>query len=220
MELFIDTADARAVAELGKVLSIAGVTTNPTTMAQSGKSPDRVIGEMDAVLAPNQKLFVQVVADGDVEAILEDARTIVTLRDNVYVKIPVTPAGMRAIKVAKAEGIGVLATAIYSAEQAFLAAMNGADYLSPYVNRMCNLGDGLRQMCELQRMLETHRLCAKVCAASFKNVAQVHEVLLAGAAAVTVAPDVAWAMVRHPSTQIAVDEFSATWKNKLGRLVF
>ncbi len=29
---------------------------------------------------------------------------------------------------------------IYSADEAFLAAMNGADYLAPYVNRMCNYG--------------------------------------------------------------------------------
>ncbi len=216
MELFLDTADAQAVKELSETLTIAGVTTNPTIITRSGKTLERVIDEMCKTLAPSQKSFFQVIAT-DFDGILEETRRICALRENAYAKIPVTPAGLKAIKAAKAEGLNVLATAIYSADQAFLAAMNGADYLAPYVNRMCNYGDGVGQVADLVNMLATNGLPSKICAASFKNTEQVHDVICVGAQSVTVAPDIVWTMVKHPGTGIAVDEFSAAWENSFGR---
>ena len=216
MELFLDTADAQAVKELSETLTIAGVTTNPTIITRSGKTLERVIDEMCKTLAPNQKSFFQVIAT-DFDGILEETRRICALRENAYAKIPVTPAGLRAIKAAKAEGLNVLATAIYSADQAFLAAMNGADYLAPYVNRMCNYGDGVGQVADLVAMLAANGLASKICAASFKNTEQVHEVICAGAQSVTVAPDIVWTMVKHPGTGIAVEEFGAAWESSFGR---
>ena len=216
MELFLDTADAQAVKELSETLTIAGVTTNPTIITRSGKTLERVIDEMCKTLAPSQKSFFQVIAT-DFDGILEETRRICALRENAYAKIPVTPAGLKAIKAAKAEGLNVLATAIYSADQAFLAAMNGADYLAPYVNRMCNYGDGVGQVADLVNMLAINGLPSKICAASFKNTEQVHEVICAGAQSVTVAPDIVWTMVKHPGTGIAVEEFGAAWESSFGR---
>ncbi len=219
MELFLDTADAQAVKEFGETLNIAGVTTNPTIITKSGKTPEQVIDQMCAVLAPEQKFFMQVVAE-DVEGMLEDARAIASIRPNMVVKIPVNQNGYRAMKLAKAEGIAVLATGIYSPEQAFLAAMNGVDYMAPYVNRMCNYGDGVSQVAELQVMLENYGMEAKVCAASFKNVQQVHELLVAGIASATIAPDIVRAMFGHAGTAVAIQEFSSAWKASFGRTSF
>lgn len=218
MELFLDTADAQAVKELSETLTIAGVTTNPTIITRSGKTLERVIDEMCKTLAPSQKSFFQVIAT-DFDGILEETRRICALRENAYAKIPVTPVGLKAIKAANAEGLNVLATAIYSADQAFLAAMNGADYLAPYVNRMCNYGDGVGQVADLVNMLATNGLPSKICAASFKNTEQVHDVICVGAQSVTVAPDIVWTMVKHPGTGIAVDEFNAAWENSFGRRI-
>lgn len=68
--------------------------------------------------------------------------------------------------------------------------MNGADYLAPYVNRMCNYGDGIGQVIDLMHMLETHGLNSKILAASFKNVEQVQALISAGIDAVTLPPDI------------------------------
>ncbi|MDU2590022.1 MAG: transaldolase family protein, partial [Atopobium sp.] len=137
MEFILDTANLEAVKQLDELLTIDGVTTNPAIITRSGKQPEQVIKEFVEYLLPEQKFFVQVVST-DYEQMLEEARYICSLRsENTYVKIPVTRNGYKAIKQLKSEGLGVLATAIYSADEAFLAAMNGADYLAPYVNRMC-----------------------------------------------------------------------------------
>jgi TalC/MipB family fructose-6-phosphate aldolase len=220
MELILDTADAQAVKELSSTLTISGVTTNPTIITRSGKTPEQVVDQMLSVLSEDQSFFLQTIAT-DYDGMLADARKICSLRPkNMYVKIPVTHEGLRAIKAAKAEGLNVLATAIYSADQGFFAAMNGADYLAPYVNRMCNYGDGVQQVRELIAMLKANDLPTKVCAASFKNGNQVHELIAAGIQAVTVPPSVVWGMVDHPGTKIAVDEFSEAWHESFGRDTF
>lgn len=217
MEFILDTADLEAVKQLDELLTINGVTTNPSIITKSGKTPEQVIKEFVEYLRPEQKFFVQVVST-DYEQMLEEARYIYSLRPkNTYVKIPVTHNGYKAIKQLKSEGLGVLATAIYSADEAFLAAMNGADYLAPYVNRMCNYGDGIGQVLDLLQMLETQGLSSKILAASFKNVEQVHALIAAGIQSVTVPPEVVFNMINHPGTQIAVNEFSAEWREAYGR---
>ena len=218
MEFILDTADLEAVKQLDELLTIEGVTTNPSIITKSGKTPEQVIKEFVEYLRPEQKFFVQVVST-DYEQMLEEARYICSLRPkNTYVKIPVTHNGYKAIKQLKSEGLGVLATAIYSADEAFLAAMNGADYLAPYVNRMCNYGDGIGQVLDLLQMLETQGFeNTKVIAASFKNVEQVHALIAAGIQSVTVPPEVVFTMMDHPGTKIAVDEFSVAWREAYGR---
>ena len=218
MEFILDTADLEAVKLLDELLTIEGVTTNPSIITKSGKTPEQVIKEFVEYLRPEQKFLVQVVST-DYEQMLEEARYICSLRPkNTYVKIPVTHNGYKAIKQLKSEGLGVLATAIYSADEAFLAAMNGADYLAPYVNRMCNYGDGIGQVLDLLQMLETQGFeNTKVIAASFKNIEQVHTLIAAGIQSVTVPPEVVFTMIDHPGTKIAVDEFSAAWHEAYGR---
>ena len=218
MEFILDTADLEAVKQLDELLTIDGVTTNPAIITRSGKQPEQVIKEFIEYLRPEQKFFVQVVST-DYEQMLEEARHICSLRPkNTYVKIPVTHNGYKAIKQLKSEGLGVLATAIYSADEAFLAAMNGADYLAPYVNRMCNYGDGIGQVLDLLQMLETQGFeNTKVIAASFKNTEQVHALIAAGIQAVTVPPEIVFTMINHPGTKIAVDEFSVAWREAYGR---
>ena len=188
MELILDTADAAAVRELSDCFAVSGVTTNPTIITRSGKTPEEVARQMIKVLHPHQKFFMQVIAT-DTQGILADAHAIKALQvadgPEMCVKIPVTPEGYKAMKTLSTEKMTVLATAIYSADQGFMAALNGVQYLAPYVNRMDNYGDGVREVSDLLSMLAKAGLTTKVCAASFKNVRQIHELIKEGIDAVT-----------------------------------
>lgn len=217
MELIIDSSNIEAIRQLNELLTITGITTNPSIITKSGKDPSIVIQELTDILKPEQLLFIQVVKT-DYEGILEEAKQIHALRKkNIYVKIPVTKDGLRAIKKCKELGIKTLATAIYTADQAFLAALNGAEYLAPYVNRMDNYGDGIENVKDLIEMLKVHHIPSKIVGASFKNTHQVHELIKAGIHAVTVSTDVLFQMIEHPGTSIAVEEFSNDWKNTYAR---
>ena len=217
MEFILDTADVQEIKNLNELLTVAGVTTNPTIITKSGKDFQTTVKEIIEVLDEEQTLFIQAIS-ATCEEIVEEAKYIDSLRKkNIYVKIPVTHEGLKAIKECKKLGIGVLATAIYTADQAFMAAMNGADYLAPYVNRMENYGDGIKEVKDLIEMLRVNGLNSKVVAASFKNKKQVHELIVAGIQAVTVPVDVAYAMINHPGTEIAVGEFTENWNKAFGR---
>lgn len=217
MELILDSSDVEKIKELNDLLSITGVTTNPTIITKSGKEVETLIKELCDILSEDQLLFIQVVRT-DYEGIMEEAKKISSLREkNILVKIPVTHDGLKAIKECKKIGIRTLATAIYTADQAFLAAMNGAEYLAPYVNRMDNYTDGIAQVKDLLEMLEVNHMTSKVVAASFKNTFQVHELIRFGIQAVTIPCDVAYSMIDHPGTKIAVDEFTQNWQETYHR---
>ena len=220
MELIIDSSNIEQIKELNDLLTITGVTTNPTILTKSGREAMDVVKDLCEVLSEDQLLFIQTVQTS-FEGIMEEAKMISSIRNkNMYVKIPVTHEGLRAIKECKKLGIHTLATAIYTADQAFLTAMNGAEYLAPYTNRMCNYGDGVQDVKDLIEMLRVNHMPAKVIAASFKNTYQVHELIKAGIQAVTVPCDVLYQMIDHPGTKIAVGEFSVNWQRAYNRNTF
>ena len=220
MELIIDSSNIEQIKELNDLLTITGVTTNPTILTKSGREAMDVVKDLCEVLSEDLLLFIQTVQTS-FEGIMEEAKMISSIRNkNMYVKIPVTHEGLRAIKECKKLGIHTLATAIYTADQAFLAAMNGAEYLAPYTNRMCNYGDGVQDVKDLIEMLRVNHMPAKVIAASFKNTYQVHELIKAGIQAVTVPCDVLYQMIDHPGTKIAVGEFSVNWQRAYNRNTF
>jgi fructose-6-phosphate aldolase 2 len=56
-----------------------------------------------------------------------------------YAKIPITVEGYKAIPMLKRAGIKVTATAIFTHQQALVAARAGANFVAPYVNRLDNI---------------------------------------------------------------------------------
>ena len=155
---------------------------------------------------------MQVVAK-DYEGILKDAAEIrKKCGDAVYIKVPVTPAGLAAIKTLKPEGYKITATAIYTTFQGLLAIEAGADYLAPYYNRMENLNiDSDAVISQLAQAIERDHSASKILAASFKNVGQINRAFADGAQAITAGPDVFAAAFAMPSIAKAVDDFAADW---------
>jgi fructose-6-phosphate aldolase 2 len=119
----------------------------------------------------------------------------------------------------KKEGITTLGTAVYSAAQGLLAALAGAKYVAPYVNRIdAQGGDGIRTVQELQTLLELHAPNSMVLAASFKTPRQALDCLLAGCEAITLPLDVAQQMLNTPAVESAIEKFEQDWNNAFGRI--
>ncbi len=210
MKLVIDTANAKEIKRLCEILNVWGVTTNPTIITREKKPFEEVIKEIDAVLNEKQMLFIQVVST-DYQSMVEEGRYIASLRKNTAVKIPVTADGLKAIKTLHQEGIKILATAILNANQGFVAALNGAEYLAPYVNKMSNYTDGIEETVALQQMLEANNLDTEIIAASLKNTDQVKQLIRNGIASVTLPVDIADLMYLSPVTDDAINTFTNNW---------
>ena len=205
MELYLDTANVAEVERLARIFPIAGVTTNPSIVAASGESVWEVLPRLQHAIGP--------------EGMVAEAKRLNNALPDIVVKIPVTAQGLIAIKALKKEGITTLGTAVYSAAQGLLAALAGAKYVAPYVNRVdAQGGDGIRTVQELQSLLEQHAPESMVLAASFKTPRQALDCLLAGCEAITLPLDVAQQMLGTPAVESAIEKFEQDWKNAFGNL--
>ncbi|HEM5034896.1 TPA: fructose-6-phosphate aldolase [Streptococcus suis] len=219
MEFMLDTLNIEEIRKWAEVLPLAGVTSNPTIAKKEGDIDffERLHLIRD-IIGPNASLHVQVVAK-DYEGILADAKKIRELApENVYIKVPVTPAGLAAMKTLKAQGYQITATAIYTVFQGLLAIEAGADYLAPYYNRMANLNiDSNAVIAQLSEAIDRECSESKILAASFKNVEQVNQAFTNGAQAITAGADVFEAAFSMPSIEKAVNDFADDWSAIHGR---
>lgn len=218
MELYLDTANVREVERLARIFPIAGVTTNPSIVAASKEPVWDVLPRLQNAIGETGILFAQTMSR-DAQGMVSEAKRLNNAIPGIVVKIPVTSEGLAAIKQLKTEGITTLGTAVYSASQGLLAALAGAKYVAPYVNRIdAQGGDGIRTVQELQTLLELHAPDSKVLAASFKTPRQALDCLLAGCEAITLPLDVAQQMLDTPAVQSAIEKFEQDWKNAFGNI--
>ena len=126
--------------------------------------------------------------------------------------------GLKATMALHAAGYHVTETAIFTQQQALMAAMAGADFVAPYVNRLDNIiSDGVNVVAEIVELFTQYKLSTRVLAASFKTAEQVHKISLVGGHAVTVNPDILETLVYHPLTMYAIDDFKADWESVYGK---
>ncbi|MDF2903075.1 MAG: transaldolase [Bacillus sp. (in: firmicutes)] len=217
MRLYIDSADVEKIKYLNKYYPIAGVTTNPSIIVKENRPYLELLKEIREVIGDEKELFVQVIGDSAEEMVKESKYILNQLAGKVVMKIPVTKEGIRAIKLLSEEKIPTLATTVYTSFQALIAAMAGAKYVAPYVNRMDNLTlDGVKVVSEIAELFITYQLPTEIVAASFKNVQQVHDVCLAGAQTVTVSPDLIEKFILFPATLADVAVFKEEWQKVYG----
>ncbi|WP_172731497.1 fructose-6-phosphate aldolase [Pluralibacter gergoviae] len=217
MELYLDTSDVAAVRRLARIFPLAGVTTNPSIVAAGGRPLDALLPALRDALGGQGRLFAQVLAN-DADEMVAEAKRLRGMVTDIVVKVPVTAQGLAAIKMLKQEGIPTLGTAVYGAAQGLMAALAGAEYVAPYVNRIdAQGGSGIRSVEELQQLLALHAPQAKVLAASFKTPRQALDCLLASCQAITLPLDVAQQMIASPAVDAAVEKFAVEWEGAFGR---
>lgn len=213
MEFLFDSANLEEIKKYAEIFPITGITSNPSILKAEGRIelfPH--LKKIRGIIGADKTLHVQVIAE-NYEGILKEADTILQkVDDKVFIKIPVTEEGLKAIRVLKTRGVGVTATAIYSKIQGFMAIAAGADFIAPYYNRMENLDiDPCHTIAAFRQMIDENGASTKILAASFKNIAQVNAALLAGAHTVTIQPLLLHEAFGMAAVKKAVDDFHTDW---------
>lgn len=219
MEFIIDTVNLKDIKEAIDYMPIVGVTSNPSIVKVT--SPKDFFEHMRAIrkiIGQERSLHIQVIST-DCDLMIEEAHRILEEVDNqVYIKIPVSYEGIKAIKKLKAEGIHITATAVYDLMQAYMALVAGADYIAPYVNRMGNLGsDPMALIDELSNKIILEGYDCKILAASFKGIQQVKDSLNNGAQAITAPVDILKQIFANPNIEKAVHDFNQDWYEIYGQ---
>ncbi|MEG0576614.1 MAG: fructose-6-phosphate aldolase [Bacilli bacterium] len=218
MKFMLDTIDLEDIKEMMSYFPISGITSNPSII--KSVAPNNFYNHMRKIrqiIGNNCSLHIQIISS-DYENMLKEAKYITSEIDKeVYIKIPVTKDGLRAIKELKVRGYNVTATAVYTKLQAYLALECGADYIAPYVNRILNLESNPYDLINsLRNLIMQGNYKCQIVAASFKSLNQIYNSLDNGAHSVTVTPELLKQIFDNPSIDLAVNNFKKDWEMLYG----
>lgn len=211
-KIFVDTAKLEEIEKAASWGILDGVTTNPTLMMRAGTA-DLKTNTMKIVDMVPGPVSAEVVST-DAEGMIEEARDILSWADNVYVKIPTIPEGLKAMTEISSWPNGrINATLIFSPIQAYLVARAGASFASVFVGRIDDAGlDGMEVVRQSRQIFDTYGFDCQVLAASIRHPAHVLDSLLAGADIITMPFGVLTKMMRSPFTDAGLESFLADWE--------
>lgn len=216
MRFFIDTADVNEIRDAAAMGIVAGVTTNPSLIAKSGRDFKEVIEEITSLVDGPISGEVKATTTDSADMIAE-GREIAAIHPNMVVKIPMTGEGLKAIAALSKEGIKTNCTLIFSANQALLAARSGATYVSPFLGRLDDISEsGIELIEKIVAIFGQYPdIDTQIIAASIRNTTHVTECALAGADIATVPYKVLMQMLKHPLTDAGIEKFKADYLKSL-----
>ena len=213
MKFFIDTANVEEIRKTNALGLLDGVTTNPTLVSKEGKEFKGLIKEICGIV--DGPVNAEVVST-DAEGMIDEARDLVKLADNIVVKIPLTEEGLKAVKILAAEEIKTNVTLCFSATQALMAAKAGAAYVSPFVGRLDDISStGMDLVEQIITIYDNYGYDTEIIVASIRNPTHVVDAALMGADIATIPYNVIQQLIKHPLTDIGLEKFLADWK-KMG----
>ncbi|MER9305410.1 fructose-6-phosphate aldolase [Mesorhizobium sp. M0293] len=210
MKFFVDTADVKDIRELNDLGLLDGVTTNPSLILKSGGKIAEVTKEIcDIVKGP---VSAEVTAT-EYSEMMQQAKALAKIADNVCIKVPLTLDGLKACKTIRSEMNRLVnVTLCFSANQALLAAKAGASFISPFVGRIDDIGiDGMELIQEIRQIYDNYDFQTEILVASVRTVNHVKQAALIGADVVTAPPATLKALVNHPLTDKGLAAFLADW---------
>jgi transaldolase len=218
MKFFIDTANLDQIKEAQSLGILDGVTTNPSLMAKEGiKGQDNVFKHYKAICEiVNGDVSAEVIAT-DYKGIVKEGEILAEIDENIVVKVPMIPDGIKAIKYFSEKGIRTNCTLVFSAGQALLAAKAGATYLSPFIGRVDDINwDGLQLIAQIVHIYSMYGFETEVLAASIRNPLHIVKCAEAGADVVTCPLSAITGLFSHPLTDIGLQKFLADHKKLNG----
>jgi transaldolase len=210
MQFFLDTAEIKEIETGLQWGMVDGVTTNPSLIAKAGK-PYLPTVQAIAKLVPGP-VSGEVLAT-EYDEIMSQGHRLAALADNVVVKVPLTPDGLRAVAALKKEGIRTNVTLCFSATQALLAAKAGAAYISPFVGRLDDIAEeGMELIEQIVAIYGNYEFDTKVLVASVRHPIHIVQAGMLGADVATIPFKVLEQLYKHPLTDIGLDRFTSDWK--------
>ena len=210
MKFFADTADIADIRALADSGLLDGVTTNPSLIHKSGRDFVEVVREI-AGICPGP-ISAEVVAL-DHATMLKEAEVLRKIADNIAIKVPLTPDGLKTCKALADDGTMVNVTLCFSANQALLAAKAGASFISPFVGRHDDIGyPGMELIADIRLIYDNYDFPTQILVASVRNPIHVHDAAKIGADVMTAPPSVIWQMFKHPLTDKGIEGFLKDWR--------
>lgn len=214
MKIFIDTANVEEIREASKLGVLAGVTTNPSLIAKEGRDLKEVVEEICSIVdGPISAEVISLESD----KMVQEARELAKLHENIVIKIPMCTEGLKAVSVISKEGIKTNVTLIFSPLQALLAARAGATFVSPFLGRLDDIGNpGIDLIKQIVAVFNVHGIKTEIISASVRHPMHVLDVAMAGSHIATIPYKVILQMTKHALTDQGIEKFLADYDKAFG----
>ncbi len=210
MKLFIDSANVREIREAASLGVIDGVTTNPTLIAKEKLPARDLLSDICGIVSG--PVSAEVIAL-EAEAMVAEARDLVTIAPNIVIKIPLIKEGLKAVQILSRDAVRTNVTLCFSASQALLAAKAGASYVSAFVGRLDDISAiGMDVIRDIRQIYAQYAFSTEIIVASVRNPQHVLEAAKCGADVATVPFAVIEQLIKHPLTDAGIQRFLEDYK--------
>ncbi len=195
-KIFLDSGEPQETKEVKAALGwLDGQTTNPTLIARNPQLElkakehkltrqefedyyQQIVQEIDKII-PGGAISVEVYADlsTSAEEMIKQGERFASWADNVYIKLPIMPAGLKAAQVLLKKGIKVNMTLCFSQAQAAAVyaatqgARRGTVFISPFIGRLDDQGlNGFELVLNIKQMFASGDGHVEVLAASVRSL--------------------------------------------------
>lgn len=223
MKIFIDSANLQEIEEALLRGFPGGITTNPSILSREEKGNFKA--HVRRIIDLLQKhgydvpLSVEVFTTDGAEMVAQAEEFVKAFGDyaKLNVKIPVGWNELGVIRELRGRGIRVNCTCCMSYNQAVMAALAGANYVSLFYGRIRDIGyDAALVVRQVRETFRARQVPCEIIVGSIRHIHDVNEALQAGADIVTVPPKFFRQLVSHPKTDEAVQQFIRDfeqWRN-------
>ncbi|MFQ5779612.1 MAG: fructose-6-phosphate aldolase [Nitrospiria bacterium] len=210
MKFFLDTANINEIKESVALGLIDGVTTNPSLVAKEKRDFKGLIKEITQIV--DGPISAEVVAT-DEEGMFSEGMSLSKIHQNIVVKVPMSPNGLKATRRFVKEGVRVNVTLVFSAAQALLAAKAGASYCSPFIGRLDDIAQvGMDLIQQIVTIYSNYAFKTEILVASIRNPVHIIEAAQLGADVATMPFSVIQKLFKHPLTDAGLAKFLADWE--------
>jgi len=207
MKFFLDTAHVKEIREAAKTGLVDGVTTNPSLVAQTGRTYEEILKEIRSIV--NGPISAEVLAV-DAQGMITEAKELAEIHENIVVKIPMTDDGVLAAHQLVQINIPVNMTLVFSPMQALVCGKLGVNFVSPFVGRLDDVAQtGMELIADIVAIYEQYSFDTEILVASVRNPLHILEGARMGAHVSTMPLKVFKQLFRHPLTDVGMAKFLA-----------
>jgi len=211
VKFFVDTADVSQIRRAKEMGLADGVTTNPSLVSKTGRGFRETLAEICDIVHPGPVSAEVISLEAD--KMVDEARRLATIADNIIIKVPMTKEGMKAVRILQREGIRTNVTLVFSANQGLLACKAGASFISPFIGRLDDIGhNGMDLVAELLQIKGNYGFETQVIVASIRHPEHVKQAALLGADIATIPFPVMEKLFGHALTDLGIKRFLTDWE--------
>jgi transaldolase len=215
LQLFVDTANldtARKALDLGVV---SGLTMNPAILSREG--PIDFVANLKAICElPFESVLAQVISE-DCAGMVAEGRALVEIgQGRIFVKIPPTVEGIRAVKELSSQGVGTAVTGANTLAGCLLGARAGADWVISYLGYTDTYDPAAADLPGQVKAMFGHYGYPTKLMLAVRTPRQAVDGALAGADACTMSLDTLRELYVDLTTEKRTAEFMSQWRRVFG----